>query len=344
MPRPYRTVTWKRNINKLPAEVRAKLDAAPEEAFVAGVVKAFTLADLQSGVLSHLGVQVANGALIFPTRVLPPDNMGRYSSKNVTGWEVIRRDLPKETFQLIFDAPNFGDWTKGSHTVIQNRERFPRDTIEPPTLEIVIENLSEAEGGNPILKFTVDMPLDRQSATYAADLLFALNLLQENLGCNDVIRRDAVTQELIATLSLDWEIFPVGTREEEVVRRMVGQMARPSAEVEAIIRERVAMFSRLRPRQYIQGRGGLNRYFGAQFADDLVVFENIAYGNALFVLYEDWATLTQRSRIDLLRQGGNGFTRFRHTDGWRQRFIDHMREEKRRRGIVDEIIAEPAVA
>jgi hypothetical protein len=246
MPRPYRTVTWKRNINKLPAEVRAKLDAAPEEAFVAGVVKAFTLADLQSGVLSHLGVQVANGALIFPTRVLPPDNMGRYSSKNVTGWEVIRRD--------------------------------------------------------------------------------------------------AVTQELIATLSLDWEIFPVGTREEEVVRRMVGQMARPSAEVEAIIRERVAMFSRLRPRQYIQGRGGLNRYFGAQFADDLVVFENIAYGNALFVLYEDWATLTQRSRIDLLRQGGNGFTRFRHTDGWRQRFIDHMREEKRRRGIVDEIIAEPAVA
>ena len=31
----------------------------------------------------------------------------------------------------------------------------------------------------------------------------------------------------------------------------------------------------------------MNRYIGALFADDLVVFENVRYGDALYVVYDD---------------------------------------------------------
>ena len=87
----------------------------------------------------------------------------------------------------------------------------------------------------------------------------------------------------MATLTLNWEIFPPGTV-DEVVERVIRGAGRASREQEALIRERVALFRSLKPKRYIQGRGGMNRYIGALFANDLVVFENVRYGNALYVL------------------------------------------------------------
>jgi hypothetical protein len=69
----------------------------------------------------------------------------------------------------------------------------------------------------------------------------------------------------------------------------------------------------------IIGRSGFARYFGALVADDLVVFENIEYGNAIYVMFEDWRETSQRDRLDLLRSGGAGFERIVHRPGWEGR-------------------------
>jgi len=56
---------------------------------------------------------------------------------------------------------------------------------------------------------------------------------------------------------------------------------------------------------------------GAKFGDDFVVFENVRYGNALYIMFEQWQTLSQRSRIELLRSGvSDEFQRIEHREGW----------------------------
>ena len=105
-------------------------------------------------------------------------------------------------------------------------------------------------------------------------------------------------------------------------------------EIDGLVKERAELFRKLNPQKYIRGTGGLSRYVGALFADDLVVFENVHYGNALWVLYESWAETSKRSRIDLLRLRDTPFDRFVHSDGWQDRFAEHIADEKKKRGTV----------
>ena len=77
------------------------------------------------------------------------------------------------------------------------------------------------------------------------------------------------------------------------------------------------MYRRLKPEAFIAGTDGFLRYFGAKFGDDLVAFENARYGNALYVMYEDWEAISRRSRIDLLAGPPEGFQRVEHRKGWK---------------------------
>ena len=60
---------------------------------------------------------------------------------------------------------------------------------------------------------------------------------------------------------------------------------------------------------------GFRRYFGAQFQHDLVAFENVEYGNAIYVLKGDWAILSKLSRGELLKLN-TGVDRIVHFVGW----------------------------
>lgn len=79
----------------------------------------------------------------------------------------------------------------------------------------------------------------------------------------------------------------------------------------------------------------MNSYVGAMFADDLVVFENVRYGNALYVLYGNWDTTSRRSRIDLLKTRDGKFDRIVHSHGWQSQLFKLIEREKRSRGIQD---------
>lgn len=64
------------------------------------------------------------------------------------------------------------------------------------------------------------------------------------------------------------------------------------------------------------------RYFGAQFSDNLVVFENIEYGNAIYILFDNWAEISQMSRIDILQRKEKDFIRLPHRKNW-ERVLKH---------------------
>jgi hypothetical protein len=240
------------------------------------------------------------------------------------------------TKTYTFETPNFGDAaTYGTHMHVWEREVYQHQVFEPQGMRIEAEVL-EARGGDHVLvKFALSPMLSRGQPEFDLMLLWSLNVLQENTGVTGVFASEATREDFIGTVQLDWQVFPPGTI-DEVVQRMAQRPANPgnTPDFDQDVRARVALFNRLNPTAYLWGQGGFGSYFGAQFADDLVVFENLKYGNALYVLYGDWDAVSQRSRLDLLRDQDAQFDRIIHVEDWQERFtalIRHQLDKRRRR-------------
>jgi hypothetical protein len=87
--------------------------------------------------------------------------------------------------------------------------------------------------------------------------------------------------------------------------------------------DRFDFFMTLNPYRLVYGKSGFLRYFGALISDKLVVFENIEYGNAIYIMFENWQELSKRTRIDL-RSGkyGSSFIRIIHQKEWKTEVRD----------------------
>ncbi len=218
-----------------------------------------------------------------------------------------------------FDVPNYGDWGRGSHEVEFERKIYRREYIAPRLLTIKIELIGQElkNGKMFVFKFTIDHVLNKQSKKFNEFLLADLNLLQENVGVIDIFPSDATISDYLKTIYVEWEILPPGER-EETISRIYSGFKSSSEDLRKKLYSRYDLLTKLNPVSYIRGTNGFSRYFGAKFTDKLVAFENLEYGNAIYVMFEEWEKLSRMSRIDLLSSKINGFTRIVHRKGWEQ--------------------------
>jgi hypothetical protein len=319
-----------KNFRQIPDEVRRRLATFALDDVVVAVAKLLTAADIEK--YAHLGLRIEGADLMVPAPFIPDPRAGTYSKINVDGKEVVRKDLPMVHKEFSFFAPS---WHRsGSHLVSQTREVYQRDFIAPKEVELVIE-LLERRGEQFLVKFAIDQVVNKRSEDFEAELLYNLNVLQENVGSVDVFASDASLADYAATIRVDWELLPVGQLDaREAVARLLHGKRQIADEARAVMEQRIAVFARLRPTHFISGSTGFVRYFGAKYGDDFVVFENLRYGNAIYVMFEDWQQLSQKSRIDLLKSDRMGFERIEHRDGWEDRLeamLERYREKKRRR-------------
>lgn len=195
-------------------------------------------------------------------------------------------------------------------------------------------SLLEDRGGEQVIvKLGLAPMLSRGMPEFDLMLLWAINVLQENTGIAGVFPSEATHGDFAATIALDWQIFPPGTAEETVGRILGSARPQNMPDFEKHVRERVKLFESFEPKAYIRGQGGFGSYFGAQFADDLVVFENLRYGNAIYLLYQDWDEASKRSRLDLLRDQDAHFDRVPHTEGWQDRLGALLHDKLFERGL-----------
>jgi hypothetical protein len=193
-------------------------------------------------------------------------------------------------------------------------------------LEILIEHLGEdVRAVAQTFKFTVDEVLQRNKRKFRDSLLSAVNLLQENTGNYDVFPSGAPVEEYLKTLYVNWEILPPGEREDNL-KRILSNIPQDNPRVRERIIERYDFLAKLHPQDFVRGTNGFRSYFGARFAKDLVAFENVDYGNAIYVMFEDWEELSKRSRIELLSGTGEGFVRIPHIDGWKTKLTKLIQE------------------
>lgn len=321
--------SWKKSFRSIPASIEARIAKMESKHVQILAGKAISLDDIDAGEYEHLALTTENLKLGNRWDILPDPTTGRTSTRNLEGWEIIRKDLPKYKKYFYQDIPIYGDAARnGWATAAIPREVYHRDQIPPYLLQLKIfiqENLDQNRFG---VVFSIDQVFDRDSPTFLEDILFGLNLIQENTGVIGIV--PAENPEYAFTTTLKWSVFPPGDV-EKLATAWLGEKV--EGERRDTVLERLQLFEQFKPVEYLKGMGGNDHYVGAKFADDLVAFENLKYGNALYVLYENWEELSRRSRSELLKLPHSHFDRIVHVEGWEQRFAVLMQKELKDRKI-----------
>ena len=316
-----------KNLLKIPRSILQRLATFDQDDVVAATVKLVMPADMVR--YDRLGLSLHGDTLDIPEPQPPNPSAGRYSNANLYGMEKVRRDLPKITKSYGFWAPS---WGSGSyHYVSHDREVYIRDVYPPKEVNLSIA-LVERRGDGFLVKFAIDQVLSKRTPNFEQELLYNLNLLQENVGAADVFESATSLSDYALSVKVDWQLLPPGTV-DEVVAAMLRNKRPVSRQDEAVMKERIAVMQQLRPEAYITGTDGFLRYFGAKFGDDFVVFENARYGNALYIMYDGWETLSQKSRIELLAGDRDSYDRIEHRPGWIEQLrgrVQAYRARKRR--------------
>ena len=321
---------WKKNLRKIPASILDKIETIQDDKVVAACGVKISPARIIDDDFKHLGIEIVEGDLKYSERVPPRPDVGYCSKYNLYGKEIVYRDLPKIQKTYWWESPNYGDWDKGSHDNSMTRDVYRREWMPPKYLEICVEMMGIDNKNNHIFRFTIDYPISKKDEQFQEKLLFALNLLQENVGNHGVFPAGAKAGDYLKSLYVNWEILPAGELEDVVNRIMTG-LKRTDTATRKRLTERIKLLEKLQPRNTIFGTSGFQGYVGAQFADDLVVFESVDYGNAIYVMFEDWEYLSKKTRTELLSSSNYNFIRIPHTKTWRRRFLRTVKDELAKR-------------
>jgi hypothetical protein len=306
----------KKNFRTIPERILNKAKEINNQYLVVSCMITVTKAQIQDGLFRHLNIEFSNDKLQFPETIIPNESQGKYSHRNVNGFEVIRKDLKKIRTYRTIDVPNYGDSWRGTHTVDIPQEIYPRDFYSPRLINLLIECSNKSQNLDKYsIKFQLDEVLDKESTDFEKRLFELINLLQENVYDCDIMSASSSFQDYLSTVQLAWEILPPGNK-EIIIKKLIGGNSNP--EQNKIVDERYTFMMGLNPRDLIVGSSGLQRYLGALINDNLVVFENIHYGNAIYVMFENWQELSQKNRVDLISgRFGDNFIRVLHKSGWK---------------------------
>lgn len=315
---------WKKNVRKVPEKIIRKIEEMQSESVVVATVIEITKEEIIQGKYKHLLISY-DGELSYEDEVFPNPSVGRYSNYNANGRTITKKGLPKVPKSFTNTVPIFGDWGKGSVDVTRTILVFPKEYWLPQNYTIKINLLGEKEEAFDF-KFSIDVHLLKNDEKFMDKLLYQCNLLMENTGHCDVFTKEASDKDYIETLQVEWEIFPPGQKNfEKNIQRLISKHRNPLKKIIDIYSDRMEFFEELKPIRYISGTNSFSSYFGAQITENLVVLESASYGNAIYILFEEWEELSKMSRTELLNSENRNFERVTHTGNWKNKVRNAMK-------------------
>lgn len=316
------TKLMKKNYRKVPDFIWQKLDTINQQEIIVCTVFKVTSNEINNPKYRNLGLTLINRELHITGEYIPNRTTGVYCRRNLDGYRITHRDQPKVSKEYYMgERPVFGDYNRGTFSLFQTRLVFPYDEISPKELSICTEIIDERQEGESTiytLKVKVNQILLKNDPNFNAELFFALNLLQENVYSVNVFAADTDIETYRRTLEVSWEIFPPGER-EDIIQAVLNTFRIATPQIIQNTLERQDFLQSLEPVEYVLGVSGMRRYFGAKFSDQLVVFENVHYGNAIYILFNDWEELSKRSRLDLLLRPNDQYVRIPHRGDWQEK-------------------------
>lgn len=236
-----------------------------------------------------LGVDI--GLLEDGESFLPPV-IGKASRYNAHGKEVVRKDLPKESFDIVQYA-TWKDWHGTEHSGLRTitRERYPRDFCKPPSIYFI----SFFRAGQ---QYLISEAMGKSDDI----LLHSVNLFLEFFGVCYVYREvegELVVREL---RRLNWELLPKGEYPWHQAKRIIkDKIERTEDTSDIVLLERLDTIEKFRPDFVAVGRGGFKDYVVLGFTErDVYVFESSSYGNATYVFEGEWEEFSQLTKKEIL--------------------------------------------
>jgi hypothetical protein len=312
----------RKNFRKTPEYILQQLEDIRTNDITIAAVKKISSTDFTNPFYSQINLNETNGELNFVEEFIPLFNRGSFSRKNIKGYKIRYPERPiiSKTYYLG-ERAIFGDYSRGSFSLYVTREVTDYDLIPPREISICVEHLEtivENETTFYNLKFSTNQILNKRANNFTEELFFNINLLQENVGSVNVYGSNTNATEYLQTLNLNWEIFPPGTLDNDLTRITKGlRNITPQRALE--IADRYAFLRDEDPIQTIIGNSGMRRYFGVKFSDRLVAFENTTYGNALYILFENWRELSRLSRLEIQNRPSDQYIRVEHRGNWKEK-------------------------
>jgi hypothetical protein len=247
--------------------------------------------------------------------LLPITSFGVACRRNADGYDVIRRDLPKETRtrQIAWRWTEFHgrDTVEREGIVDKPYQRYPREHVEAYSQEL---NVHVNALGTPMV---TSGPYEPRADRSKAVLLNTIRMYVEIFGsCEVVTDPDTVTDQP-QRRQLNWVILPPGRRPWEESESAIGKvMQNLSVSSQIVVKDRLNSILRYEPEFAAFGQHGFNRYvvYGWD-KKKLYLLESTEVDNATYILKDGWEILSRLSKAEVLATNAH-HARLIHHKGW----------------------------
>lgn len=275
------------------------------------------ISEVDDRLLERMGFElpVPIGATALPAAV------GRVTRFNAEGKWHIRRDLPKELRFVGSRSWVRKEWRgrdqteEVEDTIYIHRWAYPRDLHEPPSVELTyVEHDGHRLVVSPELTF---QPANSEINKHT------INMMLELFRACEIVLHDLARLTPPAELRANWVMLPPGEHPWDRIEAHIKKVfAGKAPSVAKAVLQRQDVILAHKPSVTWRGLGGFSDYVAYIFDDrGVVVLESVHYGNALYVLGEDWEELSKLTKAQIIRHQ-LAEHRIIHTKGW----IQHLNE------------------
>lgn len=274
------------------------------EEFIIGV----RVEDIEPEVLEKIGFtqEMTTGTEILPAVV------GMRSKYNANGDFIKHKDKPKEWCCRI---GYIKDWHGHEHMVDISYPRYQRTNIPAPNVHLTI-----SEAGNA--RYIVSPILINSDGNKEANK-HIINLFLELFAHCEVYAKDLSPVLLdIPIKRINWHILPEGDKVWDRVGGYIGNITHLANKKQRILSERAKLICEFGPDNIYVGNGGFAGYLIYEFRrKNFFVVDSIMYGQATYILGDDWETISKLSKSDIV-QNDLHQDRIIHTRSW----VEYMRK------------------
>lgn len=237
---------------------------------------------------------------------LIPRGIGPISVFNSEGRDIPLKHLPMETY---YRDAYIKDWHGDYLYVDIPGERYQRKHIDAPLQEISLimigdknyalsDLLPNTQEGKELIKHVV-------------------NLFLEIFGVCEILDKNKCPEVAIAKLKrVNWQIIPEGEIVWERVNQIAGDIQDPKENVGLLQKYRFKTIIQYKPDLVYYGNGGFHGYLVFVFKKkELVIMENMIYGNATYVFRDNWEELSKLSKAEIIKQNLQE-KRLVHRESW----------------------------
>ena len=275
-----------------------KLYAQNEKLYIVANLK-----DIGPGVIQSIGFpeDIKVGITILPKV------KGPISDYNANGKYIVHEDKPKET---VYHTILHRDWHGNYGFADMPYERYPRTFIPAPNIELTI---IEIEG--KLFISTIGLDNNEQNAE---QIKHCINLFLELFGICELY--DKSLTPIVKNVPLkrvNWQILPEGEYPWQHIAKLAGGIGSLRDNQGKLERYRIESILSYKPDEMYYGTGGFYGYLVFIFKKkNLVIMENIKYGNATYVFEGNWKKFSQMTKAEIIQEKLMK-DRLRHNKYWK---------------------------